>query len=346
MNTTNLPTMMRAAVLQGPRMISIERVPVPQPGPDEVLVEVDANGLCGSDVHFYTGHRALPGPMVLGHEITGHIVAVGAQVPAQRLGERVAIEPNIPCGECALCARGLGRICPKKQTIGQTRWGGMAEYVAVPHDYAWSIPETFALRDAATIEPTAVGVHAFNRAQVAPGATVAVVGAGGVGLLLVTIAVAHGNRVVVLEPNPARCEAARAAGAVSAVPAPPDVQETQALFEQFGVTTIFECAGLAATTQRCLDAAPPGSLIMLVGMTTEDVALNPLRFVRRELELRGTLIYEHPTDFAATIALVTAGKLNPGATASQPQPLEGVAEVLETMAAGGLNAKPIISPHV
>src|SRR3989441_1434763 len=258
MNTVHLPTTMRAAVLQGPRTISIEHVPVPQPAPGEVLVEVDVNGLCGSDVHCYTGERALTYPMVLGHEIAGHIVATGANVSPGRLGERVSVEPNFGCGECALCARGLDRICLRKQTIGITRWGGLAEYVAVPHDYAWSIPEEFALRDAATIEPTTVGVHAFSRAEAAPGETIAVIGCGGVGLLIVTIALAKGSRVVVMEPNPARRSAALAAGAVQYSEAR-NADEARAFFEQEGAVAIFECAGIHATAQLCLDAAPPGT---------------------------------------------------------------------------------------
>jgi L-iditol 2-dehydrogenase len=343
LNTNHLPTTMRAAVLRGPREMSIESVPLPQLASNEVLVEVEANGLCGSDVHCYTGERVLEYPMVLGHEIAGHIVATGANVPSGRLGERVSVEPNFGCGECALCARGLERICLRKQTIGITRWGGLAEYVAVPHDYAWSIPETFALRDAATIEPTTVGVHAFSRAQAAPGATIAVIGCGGVGLLIVTIAVASGNRVVVMEPNPARRAAALAAGAVQYSEAR-NADEARAFFEQEGVIAIFECAGIHATTQLALDAAPPGTRIVLVGLAMEDVKFNPLRFVRQELEIRGTLIYEHPTDYPVTIGLIASGKLAPGATASEPQPLESAASLLEAMAAGKLNAKPIISP--
>ena len=341
MNTVHLPDTMRAAVLHGPRTLSIERVPLPQLAPNEVLVEVEANGLCGSDVHCYTGERALEYPMVLGHEIAGHIVATGANVSRERLGERVSVEPNFGCGECALCARGLERICLRKQTIGITRWGGLAEYVAVPHDYAWSIPETFALRDAATIEPTTVGVHAFSRAEAAPGATIAVIGCGGVGLLIVTIAVAHGNRVVVIEPNPARRAAALEAGAVQYSEAR-NADEARAFFEQEGVVAIFECAGIHATSQLALDAAPPGTRIVLVGLAMEDVKFNPLRFVRQELEIRGTLIYEHPTDYPVTINLIASGKLTPGATAAQPQPLENVGTLLEAMVAGTLNAKPLI----
>jgi L-iditol 2-dehydrogenase len=280
-------------------------------------------------------------PMVLGHEVTGRIVAIGKEVLAQRLGERVTIEPNIPCGMCSLCTRGMGRICTRKQSIGLTRWGGLADYVAVPNEFAWSIPETFTLKDAATIEPTAVAVHALRRAQIEPGATIAIVGCGGLGLLLTTVAISQNYRVVVIEQSETRRNAALAVGASSAFAAP-DVQEAQRIFEQAEVIAIFECAGMPMTAQLCLDAAPQGSRIVLVGLATEDVAFTPLSFVRRELEVRGALIYEHPVDFARTIDLVANGKLAPGATAGQPQPLESVAAQLEAMKSGKLDAKPLI----
>jgi L-iditol 2-dehydrogenase len=194
---------MRAAVLHGPRRLSIERVPIPQPAANEVLVAVDGVCLCGSDVHCYSGKRALAYPMVLGHEITGRIVVVGTDVQPQRLGERVVIEPNIPCGRCTLCTRGLGRICTHKHSLGLTRWGGLADYVTVPEGFAWSIPERLSLGDAATIEPTAVAVHALSHAHIEAGATIAIVGCGGVGLLLAMVAIAQGYRVVAIEPNTA-----------------------------------------------------------------------------------------------------------------------------------------------
>jgi L-iditol 2-dehydrogenase len=281
-------------------------------------------------------------PMVLGHEVTGRIVATGKNVQTSRLGERVTIEPNIPCGICSLCTRGLGHICPHKQSIGLTRWGGLADYVAVPDQFAWSIPETFTLEDAATIEPTAVAVHALRRAQLEPGATIAIVGCGGLGLLLATIAIAQNYQVVVIEPGETRRKAALAIGA-SAAFAVRHAQEAGNIFEQAGVTAIFECAGLPITAQLCLDAAPQGSRIILVGLATEDVAFTPLSFVRRELEVRGALIYEHPLDFANTIDLIASGKLAPGSTASRLQPLESLPALLEAMEAGKLDAKPLIA---
>jgi threonine dehydrogenase-like Zn-dependent dehydrogenase len=280
--------------------------------------------------------------MVLGHEVTGHIVAIGKEVQAQRMGERVTIEPNIPCGTCSLCTRELGRICTRKQSIGLTRWGGLADYVAVPNEFAWSIPETFTLEDAATIEPTAVAVHALRRAQVEPGATIAIVGCGGLGLLLTTVAISQNYRVVVIEQSETRRNAALAVGACAAFAAR-DAQEAQRIFEQAEVIAIFECAGMPITAQLCLDAAPQGSRIVLVGLATEDVAFTPLNFVRRELEVRGALIYEHPVDFARTIDLVASGRLAPGATTGQPQPLESLPALLEAMEAGKLDAKPLIA---
>ena len=147
-----------------------------------------------------------------------------------------------------------------------------------------------------------------------------------------------------MEPNPARRAAALAAGAVQYSEAR-NADEARAFFEQEGVVAIFECAGIHATTQLCLDAAPPGTGIVLVGLTMENVTFNPLPFVRQEQEIRGTLIYKHPTDYPATIKLIASGKLSPGATASEPQPLESAASLLEAMAAGKLNAKPIVSPR-
>lgn len=345
MDISSLPATMNAALLYGPRSIGIERIPVPTPQQGEVLIAVEAAGICGSDLHFYLGERVLQGTMVLGHEVTGRVVAVGTGVPAERLGERVAIEPNIPCGTCTLCQRGLGRLCAGKQIVGQTRQGGLAEYVAVDQRFAWPVPETVALSDAATIEPTAVAIHALSRARLREEETIAVVGCGGVGLLLATVAIAQGYRVVALEPNAARRAAALAAGII-AVRAASDAETARLFFEEHQVAAIFECVGRPATIQLCLDAAAAGTCLVLVGLTSENVSLNPLRCVRQELDIRGALIYDHPTDFAATIALIVSNKLAPGKTAGELQPLECVPILFEAMVNGILSAKPLVGPRL
>ena len=345
MNVYHLPDTMKAAILRAPYTVSIEQIPVPDLLPHEVLVKVEAVGLCGSDLHFYTGERALHGDTVLGHEITGRLIAVGEHVSPERLGERVTIEPNIPCETCHLCTRGLGRLCAQKQIVGQTRQGGLAEFVAVDHRFAWHVPESVTLQDAATIEPTAVAIHALSRAQVSEGATIAIVGCGGVGQLVATVAIAQGYRVVALEPQAHRRAQTLALGVLD-VRGDSDTRAARLFFEQHQVTALFECAGVPTTTQLCLDAAPPGSTLVLVGLATENVVLNPLQFVRREIDIRGALIYDHPTDFAATIALIAAHKLAPGKTTSQPQPLENIAALFEAMRHGTQTGKPLIDPRL
>ncbi|HET8842105.1 MAG TPA: alcohol dehydrogenase catalytic domain-containing protein [Ktedonobacteraceae bacterium] len=338
------PSMMRSAMLHAPRSVSIEQVPVPSCKDDEVLVEVEVVGLCGSDVHIYTGERSLTDPMILGHEIAGRLVALGSQVPPDRVGQRVVVEPNIACGQCIYCRRGLGRICPSKQIVGQTRWGGLAEYVAVPEQFAWPIPDNIPFNDAVLIEPTAVAVHALNHASLDANATIAIIGCGSIGLLLMSVALARGHRVVVLETNASRRQAALNAGAIDALTTQ-ESYELQTLLLQYEVTALFECVGVPQTAQLCLDAAPHGSRLVLIGLATENIALNPLQFVRRELDLRGAIIYDHPADFITTIALVASGKLPSTLKTSQLYPLESTPALLQSMSSGTLDAKPLISPR-
>lgn len=340
----DIPSTMRAALLRGPRDLAIERAPVPAAAPGEVLVAVEAVGLCGSDRHLFAGDRPLAGPLVLGHEIAGRIAAAGPGVPPERVGQRVTVEPNIPCGACDRCVRGLGRLCARKESLGLTRWGGLAEYVTVPQAFAWPVPDSVALADAATIEPAAVALHAVARAEAPAGATVAVVGCGGVGLLVAAVALARGHRVVALEPQAGRRAAALAAG-VAQVRDARDAAEAGAFFAAAGAVAIFECAGRADTAQLCLDAAPPGSRVVLVGLAAEEVRFSPHHFVRAELDVRGALIYDHPADFAATIALVAAGRLAPGRHAAPPRPLADTAALLAALDAGTLEAKPLVDPR-
>jgi threonine dehydrogenase-like Zn-dependent dehydrogenase len=262
-----------------------------------------------------------------------------------RLDERVAVEPNIPCGDCPQCSRGLGRICARKQTIGQTRWGGLAEYVSVPQAFAWRIPDSMPLADAATIEPAAVAMHVISRAEAGEGSVVAIVGCGGIGLMVAAAALASGYRVVAIELNEHRRNAALSAG-VERLSDARDAAAAHEFFVEAGVTVIIECGGLAATAQLCLDAAPRGSRIVLVGLATGDVTLNPLRFVRAELDVRGALIYDHPADFASTIDLVVAGRLSPGRNTATPAPLRELPAIFAAMETGTFRAKPLISPQI
>ena len=173
-------------------------------------------GICGSDVHLFLGHRLLSQPTIIGHEGLGVIDSVGVGVVGRAVGERVIIEPNIPCRQCRFCLSGRGSICPNKRTIGLNEPGCFAEYVTLPADYCWAVPDAVSDADAVTVEPMAVAVHALFQSGAKPGDTIAVIGLGSIGLLLTHLALALGYRVFVTERNADKVTLATRLGAESA----------------------------------------------------------------------------------------------------------------------------------
>ncbi len=170
---------MRAALLMSPSKIEIHEIAKPAVRADEVLIQPIRVGICGTDVSFYLGHRpARTYPFVLGHELVGQIAAVGDQNERFRIGQRVVVEPNYPCGSCPLCLSGRGNICPNKQSMGVTVAGCFADYVTAPAKFVWPLPDCISDSDAACIEPLTVSLHALLQSGTTIGDTVAVLGCG------------------------------------------------------------------------------------------------------------------------------------------------------------------------
>src|SRR4051794_9801665 len=220
---------MHVAILERPGVITLGRRDVPTPARDEVLVGVESVGICGSDAHYFThgriGRYVVERPLVLGHECAGRIVAVGADVGDARVGERVAVEPGIPCRRCDFCKTGRYNLCPFVQFLATPPVdGGLAEFLAVPSDFAHPLPDTMSFTEGALVEPTAVAVHATRLGRVSRGDRCAVFGAGPVGLLLVQVLLAFGAADVrVVDPDPQRRATAIAVGATEGTPNDPDV---------------------------------------------------------------------------------------------------------------------------
>jgi len=205
---------MRAAILESPGRVIVQEVPAPTPGPGEVVVEIDLAGVCGSDVALFEGRRPAAYPLILGHEAVGRIV--------DPVGTRVVIEPNIPCGTCAVCRRRRGNVCPHKRSLGLNSPGVFAERVALPAEFVHPLPPEIGLLDAVGLEPLAVAVHAFGVGQVEPGDPMAVIGCGTEGLLLIQVAVAMGARVLAADIRADRLAAAQRLGATDLVQIPTD----------------------------------------------------------------------------------------------------------------------------
>ncbi|UWX53906.1 alcohol dehydrogenase catalytic domain-containing protein [Maribacter litopenaei] len=327
---------MRASYLEIPKTLKESDQDIPIPGSGDVRIKLRQIGICGSDVHLFLGHRPLSVPTVIGHEGLGEIDAVGKDVPETRIGERVVVEPNIPCGHCTYCKRGRGNICPNKRTIGLSEQGCFAEYVIVPSDFAWRVPVEVSDADAVTIEPTAAGVHALKISSAQPGDAIAVIGPGAIGLLLTHVALALGYKVYVSEINRDKIEVAQSMGAV-----PEEGNPLKTEWEKAGVMAIFECAGAAATVSMAIENAPRGAEVVILGLAGEKASFQPLQLVREGIRIVPSLIYDHPSDFKKTLELIASKTIRPGQIISKYMPFSELQSALE-LASKGTETKIVI----
>ena len=264
--------------------------PEPELGSGQVMVRVRGVGICGSDLALISHARRAPAyPWVLGHEAFGEIVAAGPGADASRVGQRVVIEPNYPCLRCPACRSGLTSMCPDRVLVGFTAPGLLAEYAAVPSAYAWPVPGRWSDGDAVCAEPLTVALAAIRRSGMRPGGNCLVVGAGSQGGLLCLALAAHGVTPHVLEPDDGRLELAVSLGAKAAGP------------DDAGFDTIFETSGAEAALGEAVSRAAHGATVVLIGLGGQATRVDTRLVVRHQLALRGSLIYDHPGDFAATL---------------------------------------------
>ncbi|SCK05211.1 zinc-binding dehydrogenase [Streptomyces sp. WMMB 322] len=297
---------MKAAALTAPGRVETVDLPTPAHGPYDVLVRMTAVGLCGTDLAVVRGARPAPRlPWVLGHEGIGEIAAVGSAVRHLSEGERVAIEPNYCCGRCAQCAGGFTSGCAKRVAVGLDTPGVLAEYVSVPAEFVHAAGDA-GTRDLVCAEPLAVARTAVRRSGVREGGTCLVVGAGSQGLLVCLCLAAAGITPYVHEPHQGRRALAASLGAV-----PVESAGDGAATETEPAGHVFETAGVPEAAAWALRHAAPGGTVTFIGMSGAPLELTSHELVRRQLSLRGSLIYDHPRDFAETVALIGKGTLAP-----------------------------------
>lgn len=208
---------MRAIELQGPSRPRLVELPDPQAGPGDIVVDVQASGICGTDLRIMQGdYGHISFPLVIGHEFAGRVSAVGDEVDDLRPGDRVAADPNIYCGHCEWCRRRAFNLCDNWQALGVTRTGALAERVVVPARLAVRLPDSVDAETGALIEPLSCVLHAMDRAQVEADRSILIYGAGTIGLFAVVVAVARGLQVSVVEPHEQRRMRAVALGATAA----------------------------------------------------------------------------------------------------------------------------------
>lgn len=331
-----VPVTMTAAVYHGPRDIRIEELPVPEPGPGQVLLEVSRNGICGSDLHTYVGASKggatmhLPG-IVLGHEFAGTVRALGEGVDDIAVGAQVAVAPIEWCGTCDACSRSWPNMCRRVGLYGGYRLplhGGLAPFVCVSRRSVHAVPDGLSVVEAALAEPMAVATHAARRAPNLLGASVLVLGAGPIGLGALMAARAAGAGVtIVSEVSEARRAAAASAGATAVIdPRTDDVRSAVRDLARHGVDVVFETtANDTALGQGIAALRSRGTLMSVAGWG--DLARVEMGVaMAKELDIRFTMTYEPAVDFPATLRMLADGRFDPGILISDHIPLERVVD--------------------
>ncbi|MYF98039.1 alcohol dehydrogenase catalytic domain-containing protein [Candidatus Poribacteria bacterium] len=328
--------LMKAAQFYGGKDIRVENVPDPTPALDQVLVKVNAAGICGSDLHGYHRQPEKPlSPRIGGHELTGEIIDIGKDVTTHKTGARVAIEPISPCNNCPECLNGYYNICSKLRHAG----GGFAEYMVAATSNAYELPDNVSVEGGALAEVYAVAVHAVNRAMVSPGDHVAIIGSGPVGLTIAQVAdVAGATSIAVLGKPDAPIQIAHEA--VGAVPINVDKTDSVAAIMDWsdgrGADVVFEAVGGTANTlERATEIAAKRGRVCMVGGHGAPLTFSE-RFARsRELTIIWSFCYGRrggKTEFRIAIDLLAAGKIDPNPLVTHRFGLDNISQAFAVAA--------------
>ncbi|MPZ63052.1 MAG: alcohol dehydrogenase catalytic domain-containing protein [Propionibacteriales bacterium] len=320
---------MRAVVVNRPGEISVSDVPEPVAAPGDVVVEVAACGVCGTDLHIADGEfPPTPYPIVPGHEFAGSVVEVGGEVRSGvRPGDRVAVDPSLFCGYCAACRSGRGNLCANWGATGDTVDGAFAQRVSVPAANAHRLPDHVTFEQGALVEPLSCAVHGVRRLGVEVGESVLVVGAGTMGLLLIQVLERSGARVVAVDRVPSKLELAKTLGA-----------ERTALSVGELDGELFDAAvdvtGVPAVMEEGFGAVNRGGRFLVFGVAPADarVALSPFRIYNDEITVIGSMAVLN--SFGAALDLIAGGAVQTEDLVSHRLPLEDFPHALEIVRAG------------
>ena len=335
----------RAAVMHGTHDVRLEDVPVPEPGKDEVLVEIKAVGVCGSDVHYYEegriGSFVVEEPLILGHESMGTVVALGDNASKHEIGDRVTLEPGVPDGTCRECRAGRYNLCPNVRFFATPPIdGAFTNYVSINEDFAFSLPDGLSDNAGALMEPLSVGIWACKKGRVTAGDHVLVTGAGPIGLLAMQVAFAQGaTEVTLTDVADERLEIARRLGATRTL----NVAEEPLVEAGIEADVLIECSGNERALGDGIHCVRPAGIAVVVGMGPNEETSVPLSFIQTsEIMLTGTFRYANT--YPTAIDLAATGKVDLDAMVTSRYGLPDTAEALQASGKDPANVKPMVIP--
>jgi alcohol dehydrogenase/L-iditol 2-dehydrogenase len=345
---------MMAGVMQydlKPHAVELRQLPVPEIGEDEVLLEVGAASVCGSDVHQYHNTQSWPvrTPVVLGHEFCGRVARAGCRVRGFKEGDRVVSETAASiCGQCIYCRAGEYNLCPERQGFGYGLNGAMAEFVRVPERCLHHIPDSLPFERAALTEPCCVGYNAVAvKSHIRPGDTVVVLGPGPIGLLCAEMARLAGAGTLIVAGLPqdaSRLAAARALGAAHAI----NIQETDLLTfirelgDGLGADLVVDAAGASAALKQALEIVRPGGQITKVGWGPQPLSFSLDPLVQKAVTLQGSFSHTFK-NWEKVVAMLAAGQINLAPIISRVAPLADWQDCFDGMHTGKY-VKAVLQP--
>lgn len=345
---------MKAAVFKAAgQPLVIENVPDPEPGPSDLILKVRACGICGTDLHWSegvdpsAGWRALAPNSVMGHEFAGEIVEVGRQLGGQwRPGERVCAQPCIGCGRCPACLAGRGYRCPEVATRASAELtGAYSEYARIGASETLRLADSVSFHEGALVEPLAVGLNAVNKARLAAGDTVLIIGAGPVGISVAVWCRFFGARhIVVSDLVRARAERAVDFGATAAIDAArEDVPSRVAQIAGGPPEVVFDCVGLPGSLQLAIDYAPHDARIVVVGLCMARDRIFPARAITKELDLSFVFVYRR-RDFEIVVDLLGRERIDVSGMVTNCTGFDGFPETFEALKKPSEQIKVMLEP--
>jgi (R,R)-butanediol dehydrogenase/meso-butanediol dehydrogenase/diacetyl reductase len=340
---------MRAGVFRGVRHVPIEDVPEPSPGPRDIVLEVKACGICGSDLHTYLAAQLAQEGQIMGHEFSGEVVHVGSEVEGIAVGDRVTGPPIQPCGACGACRAERRHLCETwtSRSIAYGLPGGFAERLRIPDatlaGNVQKLPESLTFEDGALVEPLAVGVHAVGRADPRPGDVAVVLGLGTIGLQVAQVLLARGlTQVIGADLSSLRRSVAQELG-VTAVSGQELGAEVARAAGGRPADVVFEATGAPALVQEAMEIARPAGTVVLIALYEQPAQIAPTLAVQKELTVRGSAIFT-PEEFREAIDLLATGQVRAQPLITHRLALEDLGEAFEIQLDKDAAIKVMVSP--